>query len=192
MCRGWGWGQLLITSKATKIKPQRLIQELCKQFDECTDCRCATLNANDLSSYNMCNNMGFNTRAILNICQLSFHICFQKHVSLRQNFDEWVIVAPKLKMCSAALMCCRKAGVRQGDTKLIPQETSPWPVLCCRINHPAFESPFKMPPCFGRRPRDIPKPLTWCTLGRFQFESHLWNCSRIYARLYCKRREISG
>ena len=171
MSRGWGRGKLLITFKAKQIKPQRLIQELCKQLDEFTDCRCATLNANDLPSYSMCNNMGFNTRAILNICQLRFHICFQKHVSLRWNFDEWVIVAPKLKMRSAALMCCRKAGVRLGDTKLIPQETSLWPVLFCRINSSTFESPFKMPPCFGRWPRDIPKPLTWCTLGRFLCES---------------------
>lgn len=83
------------------------------------------LNANDLSSYGMYDNMCFNNRFILNICQLSFHICFQKQkLSPRQKFDEWVIVSPKLKICWVALMCCRKAGLRLRDTKCLLQETS--------------------------------------------------------------------
>lgn len=135
------------------------------------DWRCSTLNANDLSSYSMCNNMSFHNRSILNICQLSFHICFQKHVSPRQNFDEWAIAASKPKMCSVALMCCRKAGVRLRDTKWIPQETSFWPVLFCRINSSTSESPIKMPPCYGRWPQDVPKPLTQYTLERSWFQS---------------------
>lgn len=85
-----------------QIKPQRLIQELSYATNmlNSPDCRCSTLNANNLSSYSMCDNMSFNNRSILNVCHLSFHICFQKHISPRQNFDEWVIVAPKLKIFS--------------------------------------------------------------------------------------------
>lgn len=75
--------------------------------------------------------MSFNNRSALNICQLSFHICFQKQkLSPGQNFDEWVIVSPKLKICGVALMCSGKAEFRLRDTKWIPWETSLMGLWC--------------------------------------------------------------
>lgn len=133
-------------------------------------CRCATLNAKRpafLQHY--CNNMGFNTRAILNICQLRFHICFQKHMYPQMELWWMSDSCPKTQMCSAALMC-RKAGVRLGDTKLIPKETSLWPVLFCGINSSTFESPFKMPPCLGGDPGY--KTINMMHLGKISITSH--------------------
>ena len=88
----------------------------------------------------------------------------------RTLMNEWYL--HQNSKCSAALMCCQKAGVRLRDTKWIPQETSLWPVLCGRINCSTSESPIKMPPCYERWPQDVPQPLTQCTLERLRFRSH--------------------
>lgn len=170
MCAGVGRGQLLITFKQSKSNHKRLIQELCKQLDEFTDCRCATLNANDLPSYSMCNNMGFNTRPFSAACQLRFHL-FSKTCITQMELWWMSDNCPKTQNVFSCFDVLQEGRSQAGRYKADSQETSLWHVLFCRINSSTFESPFKMPPCFGRWPRDIPKPLTWCTLGRFLCES---------------------